>query len=177
MNRSDYEAKVKASHEKIYKMYLDGMDKKAIARNTGYSEAYVDLIIRKAKGPTERRSMSDADRDRIVKLRGEGKTIREIACEIGFSMSAVQKYLKERDKEKKSQNEKPNPMIQGNAAHIHIPSGTVIYETVREREGGATRKVKWTFVKQYPHHALFASQYGKKRCFTNAELVNKGICK
>ena len=175
MNRSDYETRVKASHEKICKMYLDGMKKKEIAKETGYSECYVDLLIRKMKGPTERRSMSDADRDRIVKLRGEGKTIRGIACEIGFSMSAVQKYLKEQEEEKKSQNEEPNPLILGNVAHIHIPSGTVIYENVREREGGVARKVKWTFVKQYPHHALFASQYGKKRCFTNAELINKGI--
>lgn len=107
MNRSDYEAKVKASHEKIYKMYLDGMKKKEIAKKTGYSECYVDLLIRKMKGPTERRSMSDADRDKIIKLRGEGKTIREIACEIGFSMSAVQKYLKEQEETEKEKEKEP----------------------------------------------------------------------
>lgn len=118
LTRTEYEAKVKASHEKIYKMYLNGMDKKEIARNTDYSEAYVDLIIRKAKGPTERRSMSDADRNRIKKLRGEGKIIREIASEIGFSMSAVQKYLKEqeeteKEKEKEPENE-PVPLAMAN---------------------------------------------------------------
>lgn len=58
-----------------------------------------------AKGPTERRSMSDADKDRIIKLRGEGKTIKEIASEIGFSMSAVQKCLKVQEEKEKSQNE------------------------------------------------------------------------
>lgn len=174
MTRTEYEAKVKASHEKIYKMYLNGMDKKAIACNTGYSEAYVDLIIRKAKGPTERRSMSDADRDRIIKLRGEGKIIKEIASEIGFSMSAVQKCLKVQEEMKNPKKEESRPLIPRNVTYIPIPVGTVICETIKENDG-IEIKAKWILERQYPHHALFKNQHGIKRCFTNTELINRGV--
>lgn len=174
MTRPEYEAKVKASHERIYKMYLNGMDKKTIARNTDYSETYVDLIIRKAKGPTERRSMSDSDRDRIIKLRKEGKIIKEIASEIGFSMAAVQRCLKVQEEKEKSQKEELRTVIPRNTTYTPIPVGTVLYETIKEGDG-TERKMKWIFEKQYPHHALFKNQQGIKRCFTNADLINRGF--
>lgn len=181
MTRQEYKAKVKASHEKIYKMYLDGMDKKTIARNTGYSESYVDVIIRKAEGTVGNRRhirhMNDADKDRTIKLRKEGRTIKEIADEIGFSAAAVQRYLKVREEEEKEKAavKEIQPLMALKTLPVSIPPGTVLYETVRE--DGTERKIKWTLVRQYPHHALFISQYGKKRCFPNVELMSRGIYK
>lgn len=174
MTRTTYETKAKDLHKEVYRLYKAGYNKREIADSTGYSESYVDVLIRKMKPRTERKLVGEADKARIIKLRKEGLTIQKIADEIGFSAAAVQRCLKIQ-KEAEKAKEETKHLLSADMTPVSIPSGTVIYETVRE--DGTVRKIKWTFVKQYPYHALFISQYGKRRCFPNAELMNKGIYK
>lgn len=177
MTRTEYETKTRNLRKEVHRLYKAGYSRQEIADATGYSKSYVERIIYAINGPAEKKTLSDSDREQILKLRTEGKTIREIAKEVGFSTSTVQKCLKDqREAEKeKSNNKTPDPKMPGNVLHIPIPSGTELYETVRE--DGTTRKIKWTLVRQYPYHAMFKNQYGKRRCFTNAELMNRGFYK
>lgn len=55
-----------------------------------------------------------------------------------------------------------------------VPAGTVVKEEIREK-GKVIGIVEWKFVKQYTHHALFKNKYGHRRCFTNAELYQRGL--
>lgn len=175
MTRPEYEIKIQNLHKEVYRLSKAGYNKQEIADATGYSKGYVERILYAMNGPAERRTLSKADKERIIKLRGEGKTIQKIAEAVGFSAAAVQRCLKIKKEEEKSRNEEPDSTILGNVVHILIPSRTVFYETVREE--GMARKIKWTLIRQYPYHAMFENQYGRKRCFPNAELMNKGIYK
>ncbi len=175
MTRTEYETKTRNLRKEAYRLYKAGYSRQEIADATGYSKSYVERIIYAINGPAEKKTLSEADRAQILKLRSEGKTIQKIAKEVGFSMSTVQKCLKEQREAEKSKNETPDPEMPGNVLHIPIPSGTELYETVRE--DGTTRKIKWTLVRQYPYHAMFKNQYGKRRCFTNAELMNRKFYK
>ena len=95
MTRTEYEIKTQNLHKEVYRLSKAGYNKQEIADATGYSKGYVERILYAMNGPAERRTLSETDKERIIKLRGEGKTIKEISAEIGFSMSAVQKCLKE----------------------------------------------------------------------------------
>lgn len=125
MTRQEFESRAKDNYEKIYKMYLEGMNKKEIAKKVGYSEGYVDLLIRKMKGSSERRVMSDDDKKKVIKFRKEGKTIKEIATEVGFSMSAVQKCLK--DHEEIKEDKQPEEMLASFATADKKPQTRVAY--------------------------------------------------
>ena len=95
MTRTEYEIKTQNLHKEVYRLSKAGYNKQEIADATGYSKGYVERILYAMNGPAERRTLSETDKERIIKLRGEGKTIKEISAEIGFSMSAVQQCLKD----------------------------------------------------------------------------------
>lgn len=176
MTRLEYEADRKAHRDKVCQLYKDGHTRQEIADMTGYSKSYVDIIVRNIKGPSERREMNEDQRKKVLEMRKAGKKLREIAAEVGFSQSAVQKYIKNCEYEEKEAEEvvEEKPINFGNVSYSAIPTGTVISETIKERDG-EKRVVKWMFEKQYRHHACFINKSGIRRCFTNAELINMKI--
>lgn len=95
MTRTEYETRKKDLHKEVHRLSKAGYSRQEIAEATGYSKSYVDRIVYAMNGPTEKKTLSGADREQILKLRAEGKTIQEIAKEVGFSMSTVQKCLKD----------------------------------------------------------------------------------
>jgi len=162
----------------VYQLHNDGHKVKEIADMTGYSEAYVDHLIRKLKKPMgRRRTMSDADREKVIALHKEHKTLKEIAAAIGFSLSAVQKCVKSYEDAEKEKNPDPpeeKAYMMANVPYTRIPPGTVINEVIEEK-GEGKRSIRWVFEKQYPAHATFKNRYGIRRSFSNAELMQREI--
>ena len=106
MTRTEYETKTRNLRKEAYRLYKAGYSRQEIADATGYSKSYVERIIYAINGPAERKALSETDREQILKLRGEGKTIQKIAQTVGYSMSTVQKCLKDqRETEEKEQPE------------------------------------------------------------------------
>lgn len=106
MTRTEYETKTRNLRKEAYRLYKAGYSRQEIADATGYSKSYVERIIYAINGPAEKKTLREADREQILKLRGEGKTIQKIAKEVGFSMSTVQKCLKDqREAEEEGQPE------------------------------------------------------------------------
>lgn len=95
MTRTEYETKTKNLRKEVHRLYKAGYSRQEIADATGYSKSYVERIIYAINGPAEKKTLNEADREQILKLRSEGKTIQKIAKEVGFSMSTVQKCLKD----------------------------------------------------------------------------------
>lgn len=176
VTRQEYESKATANREMVYQLHKDGYKAKEIADVTGYSEAYVNHLIRKNKKPAGRRFMSDADRETVIALHKDHKTLKEIADVIGFSQSAVQKCVKNFEDAEKKKNPAPEEKsyMMANVPYTRIPPGTVINEVIEEK-GEEKRRVKWVFEKQYPAHATFKNGYGIRRSFSNAELLQRKI--
>lgn len=181
VTRSEYESKTKERREMVYQLHKSGHKVKEIADMTGYSEAYVDHLIRKTRKPMGRRTMSDADREKAIALHKDHKTLKEIADVIGFSQSAVQKCIKDYEDAEKEKNPDPpeeKTYIMANAPHTSIQPGTVIYEIINEKDG-EKRKVKWIFEKQYRNHATFCRTLRNgivlRRSFQNTELFQRKI--
>lgn len=106
MTRTEYETKTRNLRKEVHRLYKAGYSRQEIADATGYSKSYVERIIYAINGPAEKKTLSESDREQILKLRAEGKTIQEITKEVGFSMSTVQKCLKDqREAEEEGQPE------------------------------------------------------------------------
>lgn len=106
MTRTEYETKTRNLRKEAYRLYKAGYSRQEIADATGYSKSYVERIIYAINGPAEKKTLSEADREQILKLRAEGKTIQKIAQTVGYSMSTVQKCLKDqREAEEEGQPE------------------------------------------------------------------------
>ncbi len=174
MTREEYEAERRLHRDKVCQLHKDGYGREEIADMTGYSKSYVDRIIRKIKGPSERRKMSEEQKRKALEMRKDGKKLREIAAEVGFSQSTVQKYIKNCGQEENEEAAGNELTATGKTLFSAIPSGTVITETIKERDG-EERVVKWTLEKQYRYHACFKNKIGIRRCFTNAELLQRRV--
>jgi IS30 family transposase len=72
-------------------LYAEGVPMRLIAHELGVAESTVSRKLRRAGVPTHRAGAKRApvtDRD-IVRLRMEGKLWREVAAEVGMTMSGV----------------------------------------------------------------------------------------
>lgn len=176
MTRTEYEQNVKENHEKVYQMHEAGLSNREIMEKTGYSKSYIVRVIGKMRGSQERRTISEDDRQKILALRKEGKTIAAIAKEVEFSFGAVQRCIKRQQEEEKAKQpvKNNNCKFMRSNAYSRVPPDTVIREIVNEKDLGQ-RTVIWRFEKQYRHHATFINQYGIRRSFTNSELVQRNI--
>lgn len=127
VTRQEYESKATANRKMVYRLHKDGQTAKEIADMTGYSEAYVDHLIRKNKKPAGRRLMSDADRETVIALHRDHKTLKEIADVIGFSQSAVQKCVKNFEDAEKEKNPEPEEESFPVEMATRKPQAKVIY--------------------------------------------------
>lgn len=85
---------IKALHKKALQLRIEGYSNKEIANLTGYSKSTISVIFKRAGLAQQKKSLSNAEKEKILKLWAGGKTIQKIAEEIGFSMAAVQKCIK-----------------------------------------------------------------------------------
>lgn len=171
MTRAEYQEERRTARERVYSLHKSGRSKFEIAKMTGYSISYIAVLIRQMEGPAERRTMSEEHREKVLEMHKAGKKLREIAAEIGFSQAAVQRYIKQCEAGDDAGADRNEPTVVG---YSSVPPGTVIKETVSER-GEKSKIAEWTFVEQYPHHALFINKAGSRRCFPNGELIQRNI--
>lgn len=85
---------IKALHEKVLQLRLEGYSNQEISDMTGYSKGTISVIFKKAGVAQQKKSLSDAEKEKILELRAAGKTIQNIAEEVGFSMATVHKFIK-----------------------------------------------------------------------------------
>ncbi len=71
-----------------------GMSNIEIARMIGKSANTVNMLFSKYKIPPRDRSLPEKKRQDIIRMRKEGKGIKEISEELGVSASAANNYLK-----------------------------------------------------------------------------------
>ena len=82
---------IKAKHQLVIDMFSEGRKKEEIEKATGYRRPYINRILMNA-GLSTKRCINDFS-DTVRRMHKEGKAVREIANEIGFTECNIRVWL------------------------------------------------------------------------------------
>lgn len=157
----------------VVKDRLSGMTVSEIAEKYGRSDTTIKKYLREAGVTEEKEYTRKISRQRCEEARrlfAEGKTNKEIADEMGLSVSTVNTYIREQHlPDDPGQTYKESRAQQNGKSAIHRWAAYQIGSTFNTPEG----PVKVTEV--YPFFFAVEDKQGHKRTYTHQELYYGGL--